>query len=156
MREHTEVKAVAEELCDPRELMMHTLAPLASAIQERIGEDVILWARDEKEPYTPAALYMCKFNWKNREIWQHILFYTMPSNDRPHREAKEFLRVALDVAHELGHLLLDRGPGSMPTRIGISKNETADVREVEADWFALCLLQMYGLNLHSPANRTYK
>ena len=57
---------------------------------------------------------------------------------------RELLKVTLDVAHELGHLLIDWGPGKMTGRIGISDNDLKDVKEVEADWLALCLLQMYG------------
>jgi Zn-dependent peptidase ImmA (M78 family) len=56
----------------------------------------------------------------------------------------KLLRATLDVAHELGHLILDRGPGQMNMRAGIGKNDMENAREVEAEWFALCILQMYG------------
>ena len=119
------------------------LTAIANAVQERLGEDVIFWPRGDAE--APARVYHCKFIWKKRDIWQHIIFFSFPENHPP--KIKELLQVTLDVAHELGHLLMDWGPGYMAGRVGISDNDLKDVNEVEADWLAICLLQMYGFIL---------
>ncbi|MCK4291971.1 MAG: hypothetical protein KAY65_02145 [Planctomycetes bacterium] len=136
------VKDVAKELCENKRQLKFVLTALAIAVQERLGEDVILYPRGEASLSTRAIVYNCKFIWRSKEVWQHIIRYKIPENDPPRTE--ELLRITLDVAHELGHLLLDRGPGRMPARIGIPQSELDNVREVEADWLALCVLQMYG------------
>ena len=134
---------VAKNLSRSAEQLKFVLSALIIAVQERIGEDIILWPREKVGRVTqPARVYNCKWNWKKREIWQHIIFYDTPAGAPPLVE--ELLRVTLDVAHEVGHLLLERGPGQIPARVGISQNDMGDVKEVEADWFALCVLQMYG------------
>lgn len=135
-------KDVARKLCADRDQMRYVLTALASAIQERLGEDVILCPRKGKDVVTRATVLSVRFEWEERMLWQHYIFYGMPSGHPP--AAEELLRVTLDVAHELGHLILDRGPGRMNARVGIGKNDQKDVREVEAEWFALCVLQMYG------------
>ena len=116
------------------------LTAIATAVEERLGEDVIFYPGGDAT--APARVYHCRFNWKGKKIWQHIIFYRIPENSSP--RMKELLQVTLDVAHELGHLLIDRGPGRLTGRIGIPNNDLKDVSEVEADWFALCLLQVYG------------
>lgn len=136
------IKDVVENLCNDKHQLKLVLTALTIAVQERLGEDVILWPRGENGLSTQATVYNCKFIWRSKEIWQHVVFYKIPDTHPPH--PKELLRITLDVAHELGHLLLDKGPGRMPTRIGIPRSELDNVREVEADWFALCVLQMYG------------
>jgi hypothetical protein len=140
----------AEDLCKNSEQLKLVLTAIVTAVEERLGEDVILFPRDNGGLISRASVYNVKFNWKNQEIWQHMVFYEVPENPRPN--VRELLRVTLDVAHELGHLLIDRGPGRLASRVGISKNEMNDVREVEADWFALCILQIYGFIL--PPDKT--
>jgi len=137
------IKSVAYHLCDPSTQLKFVLSALTVAVQERLGEDVILWPRKRIGSIAESArVYTCKFSWQKREVVQHIIFYEVPEGDRPHQ--RELLRVTLDIAHELGHLLLDRGPGHMPVRVGISENDLKTISEIEADWFALCVLQMYG------------
>ena len=132
----------AHELCAGKDHMRYVLTALATAVQERLGEDVIFCPRKGERVPTKATLLSVRFEWKKKIIWRHYIFYGIPSEHPP--AAEELLRITLDVAHELGHLILDRGPGRMSARVGISKNDLKDVREVEAEWFSLCVLQMYG------------
>jgi len=145
MEDNRYAEDVAHKLCAGEDHMRYVLTALASAAQERLGEDVILCPRKPRRGAkvpSKATLLSVRFEWKKRILWQHYIFYGIPGGDPPAKE--ELLRVTLDVAHELGHLILDRGPGRMNTRVGIGKNDIRDVREVEAEWFALCVLQMYG------------
>jgi len=137
-----DVKSVANELCNSGDQMRYVLTALATAVQERLGEDVILCPREEENAPMEANVLSLRFNCKNQTLWRHYVYYGIPRGD-PHA-AEELLCITLDVAHELGHLILDRGPGRMNKRVGISKRDLEDVREIEADWFALCALQMYG------------
>ena len=143
-------KDVALKLCDGNNQMRYVLTALASAVQERLGEDVILCPRKKKRgekaspraAVPPAIVFTVEFEWHEQRVLHHYINYGRP--DGPPRSREELLRVTLDVAHELGHLVLDRGPGQMERRIGISDNDLRNVGEVEAEWFALCILQMYG------------
>lgn len=142
------VKEMAQCLCKGDDQMRYVLAAIATAVQEWLGEDVILCPRKrcagERLPTRPNVLSV-RFSWRDREIWRHYVYYGMPDRNSP--ADGELLRVTLDVAHELGHLVLDRGPGRIPARTGIPESDKKTierVREIEADWFALCILQMYG------------
>ena len=134
------VKRIAKGLCRSESQVRYVLAALANAVQERLGEDVILCPRKGENIHTAATLFSVRFEWEERILWRHYIFYGEPKSI----SQEELLRVTLDVAHELGHLVLESGPGRISMRIGISDSDKQHLREVEADWFALCVLQMVG------------
>jgi len=144
------VRQVAEELCNGKDQMKYVLTALATAIQERLDEDIILCPRKpekkgenaNKAITEPAGVYSIRFKCKSNIVCRHYVFYCTPTVSLPAPE--ELLLVTLNVAHELWLLIHDRGPGEMKSRIGISSNELKDAVIVEAEWFALCVLQMYG------------
>lgn len=128
---------------DKRQLV---LTAVVTAVEERVGEDIILLPRSPQSLDTQAVLYTQVFQWQNTKLRRHFIIYRVPDVAQGHlrnRNTKEFLRVTLDIAHELGHLLLEAGPGRLPYRIGVPQSDL-EAMEVEADWFALCVLQMYG------------
>lgn len=133
-------KKIAEGLCSSESKVRYVMAALANAVQERIGEDVILCPRKGENISTAAILYSVSLEWKEQILLRHYIFYGEPKSS----SQEELLRVTLDVAHELGHLVLESGPGRISMRIGISDSDMQHLREVEADWFALCVLQMVG------------
>jgi len=142
-------KKVAKDLCDGKDQMRYVLTALATAVQERLGEDVVLYPRNMKRVKATAkarkehpTVFSVRFLWGDQVLWRHYVYYGLPAGDPP--RAEELLRATLDVAHELGLLILERGPGQMRMRVGVSDNDLEDIQKVEADWFALCVLQMYG------------
>lgn len=130
-------KDVVELLCDARRQLLYVLTAVANAIQERIGEDVVLCPREGD-----SSLEAYTFDVNLGGSITHFIFFGVPEGDPP--DAKELLRVTLDVAHELGHLVLEGDPGHLPNRVGIPKHLLDDAIEIECDWFAVCVLQMYG------------
>jgi Zn-dependent peptidase ImmA (M78 family) len=142
-------KSIAKQLCHEGNNMKYVLTALASAVQEQLGEDIILCPRKLPKKNTPIAttdagvVTVC-LEGKSENIFRHYIFYGTPNNTT--LGSDELLKVTLDVAHELGHLLLERGPGRIPLRVGAKDSELERIREIEADWFALCILQMYGFS----------
>ncbi len=137
---------VVKMLCDRSEQLRYILTAVTNAVQERLGENIILLPREGNGLATEVNLFTLKHqDTKSGEItWGHYIFYGMPKAENSIDFIDELLRVTLDVAHELAHLVLERGSGCLPIRVGITADMMEDVREIEADWFAICILQMYG------------
>ncbi|MGB2824403.1 MAG: hypothetical protein WBF17_25735 [Phycisphaerae bacterium] len=141
-------RGVAAEICTEVRRRAYALTAVTAAVQERLGDDIILWPR--RKHYDEAVVYTANCNWRGRLIRRHIVCYRIPPRGVARRSSEKLLRVVLDIAHELGHLILEEGPGRCPPGPGITPAEQPDVDEIEADWFALCILQMYGFVLPRP------
>ena len=129
-------------ICREAEKRTLALTAVTAAVQDRLAEDVILVPR--KGAATEAVVYTTEYEWKGRIVRRHLVAYHIPKSGQQGVVTEELLRVVLDIGHELGHLFLREGPGRCPPGLGITKADQGKVDEIEADWFALCLLQMYG------------
>ncbi len=132
-------------LSNPDNLLLYVLTAVTNAIQERLGEDIQLKPRSKviaKGQGGEANVLTVEINGKRT----HFLYYGPPKS---YTDLDELLDMTLDVAHELGHLILQGNPGKLPPRSYLSKIEINDICEVECDWFAVCILQMYGF-LYPP------
>lgn len=136
-------KKVVNLLCDSHYHLLYVLTAVANAVQERIGEDIMLIPREGGEEIANLAAHV--FNMEVGNEFKHFIFYGIPEGDPPNLD--ELLRVTVDVAHEIGHLILESGAGHLPNRVGIPKKRLRDVIEIECDWFAICVLQMHGFLL---------
>lgn len=136
-------KKVVNLLCDSHYHLLYVLTGVVNAVQERIGEDIMLIPREGGEEIANLAAHV--FNMEVGGELKHFIFYGIPQGDPP--DLDELLRITLDVAHEIGHLILESAAGHLPNRIGIPKKRLRDVIEIECDWFAICILQMHGFLL---------
>jgi len=148
----------ADWLCDEIDKRRFALTGVTYAVQERIGQNIILAPADPKDRGgAGAGTYTIRHDAADGKepFTAHIIRYNEPQRkgqrkDGPLDEA-ELLELILDIGHELGHLLLGRGgPGYFPRRPNIipdtmtGNDDLTRTEEIEADWFALCILQMYG------------
>jgi hypothetical protein len=139
-----EARRIAQEISEEVDGRAYALTAVTLAVQERLGEDVVLMPRQTN--HSVAGVYTREQPWDGTLHREHLVCYPAPNveDELGHLDEGQLLPVVLDVAHELGHLLLERGPGRFCTRIGVSPNDLNMIGEIEADWFALCILQMYG------------
>ncbi len=147
-------RQVAREISDEVERRVLALTAVIIAAQERLDADIILSPREKGDQ--KAVVYTVERNQGGQPFVQYIVCYRIPDALQKGSavEAKELLSVVLDIAHELAHLVLQGGPGRLEHRPGVPENDKkmlAMLAEVEADWFALCVLQMYGFwCVHHP------
>ena|GEM_PF-3114707 len=136
---------VAKDICDDVANRKYVLTGLAFAVQERLNEEVILEPRMSGPP--AASVYTAEYMWNGKLLRRHIVCYKTPNFGKRFTPAKarEFLRVAIDVGHELGHLVVEGPPGKLEARPGVSPRNLKDIEEAECDFFAICVLQMYGM-----------
>jgi len=133
----------ARKICREVEKRTYALTAVTLAVQDRLAEDVILEPRAER--WSEAVVYTVEtYHSQGGRLRQHFVCYWMPDPEGEERPAEELLKVVLDVGHELAHLVLDRLPVQSYQGLGLTKRDREKIEEVEADWFALCLLQMYG------------
>ena len=136
----------AGEICDDVAQRKYILTGLAFAVQERLNEEVLLTPRAGKD--TPAVVYTQECEWKRESFRRHFVYYKTPDFGRmgftPDR-SRELIRVAIDVGHELGHLVVEGPPGKLQARPGIPPQDLWEIEEAECDFFAICVLQMYGM-----------
>jgi len=135
-------RQVATDICREAGRRQYALTAVTAAVQDRLGEDIVLVPRAKR--FDRAVVYSANFAWHGRLIPRHIVCYHIPSRPAPERLPERLLRVVLDIAHELGHLILEEGPGRCHRGPGITPAEQRKIDEIEADWFALCILQIYG------------
>lgn len=150
---------VVKGMCDHSEQLKYVFTAVADAVQERTNETVILMPQNlpKDTPGEDKNAYVMHLNISDTKGGKQERAYIITYGVTPIKKVKshaksDLLARTIDVAHELGHILLERGgPGSLPLRPGIT--ETGDlrkVREIEADWMALCLLLMYGYIFPNP------
>lgn len=144
---------VVKGMCDHNEQLKYVFTAVANAVQERINASVILMPQnlpaDAKEDEKNAFVIHLKTTdtTGGNEEHVHIITYGIkPQRNVKSSDKSDLLARTIDVAHELGHLLLEKkGPGKLPLRPGIrTSDELREIHETEADWMALCLLLMYG------------
>jgi len=141
-------RRIAGEICDDVRRRAYALTAVTAAVQDRLGDDIVLWPRRRR--YDEAVVYTAHCDWHGKRIPRHVICYHIPPRGVARRSSEKLLRVVLDIAHELGHLILEDGPGRCPRGPGITDIEQRNVDEIEADWFAVCILQMYGFVLPRP------
>ena len=144
---------VIDLLSNSEQQLQYVLTSVANSVQERLGEEIVLipqvFGEDEYEEDDLRA-YILTFSLVDEEtqcdVKKHYIVYGLPPLEKDNLDGN-LLRITLDVGHELGHLLLENGPGEYDKelRTGIQGDDLYDtVKEIEADWMAICLLQMYG------------
>ena len=144
-------RKLAHKISDEVERRLLALTAVIIAAQERLGADIILCPRNDGDPR--AVVYTTVRDQKGRKFTQFFVCYRIPDalQEGSSVEGNELLGVVLDIAHEIAHLVLQGGPGRFDNRPGVPKSDQKDIAEVEADWFALCVLQMYGFwCVHHP------
>jgi len=102
-------RQVATDICREAGRRQYALTAVTAAVQDRLGEDIVLVPRAKR--FDRAVVYSANFAWHGRLIPRHIVCYHIPSRPAPERLPERLLRVVLDIAHELGHLILEEGPG---------------------------------------------
>lgn len=150
-RSYEWARKVAREVSGEVERRLLALTAVVIAVQERLGTDIILFPREDGDQ--KAVVYTVERNQGGRLFTQYIVCYRIPDalQEGSSVEGKELLGVVLDIAHELAHLVLQGTPGRLDSRPGVPEADQKKVAEVEADWFALCILQMYGFwCVHHP------
>jgi len=116
-----------------------------------------IWKNSERFELTSIVLAAeQRSNWKDRieivprsgQVYRCAMYYTqIPETNHDMaihyicysetQEAPARARRRMDCAHELGHIVLHNDA----LRKGLLLNRE---HEIEADWFALCLLQLHG------------
>jgi len=145
---------VIDVICNHQEQLNYVFTAVANSVQERISEDVeiIPYKCDRSDPNYKEDLkaIVLPFEAKNesgKEFKTHFIMYGVPADIRFNDMYEDLLARTLDVAHELGHLLLQNKPRNIKFRPNVYENEEdklKKINEIEADWMAICLLHMYG------------
>jgi hypothetical protein len=97
----------------------------------REGYDRIELRPRTKKEYDIPMCYSRRMPFNGKPVFLHHIIYSKTTN--PEWRSKR----RLDCAHELGHIVLHNKALRNGERIETTK-------EIEADWFALCLLQIHG------------
>ena len=144
-----------DTLFSPFEIKNHVLrnrigvAPMTrmSSVKDGVPRQDVLDFLVRRAENGAAIVYTEECRWKGDLFRRHIVCYKTPDFGKKFTPAKahEFVRVAMDVGHELGHLVVEGPPGKLRARPGIPPDALMEIEEAECDFFAICVLQMYGM-----------